>query len=510
MNSTSTNDSRAMGHFLIRPWNAWGIYAFFQLATLLHVLPLLLADYLYIDDQARALLGTAGWVEDGRMMVEVFFAALTFSSSVTNIFPLPLLISTIAMSLALRKLVIHYFSSPGFVECLVVLPLWFSPFFLQNLSYQYDGPCMALGIAAVIYAVTSRLASTGWRILFSALLIAVAISLYQVCLNVFIGLACIEIYRVIAAGVGVRKVVVTMWLQLAQLAGALFLYYLSGYQLLTGTRRGFIALDSSTIGEVLRRVEITTENTFLLFNAGNSWFFVLLIMFAVLGLVLNGYRCVKQQSSNWAKLAMLALYMLPFVGAVLAVYGIGLFVLYPNFSARTLMGFSSLLVLLLLLSREGMLRIHRHLKLFLVVPLLFMLSFSFAYGRVMVAKKQFEQIVVQSLNYDIVSHQNLRELEQIYLVSDVRYLWIPGTQRTLKAAPALAYILGLDFLLLAENMRSAGLTNVLQIYNYGSDYAVCGDCQKVLINRYYEIYTSGNTGYVVMKRWVEVKDFDHF
>jgi len=115
---------------------------------------------------------------------------------------------------------------------------------------------------------------------------------------------------------------------------------------------------------------------------------------------------------------------------------------------------------------------------------------------------------VQSLSYDVMSHAEIRELEEIHLVPDTTYLWIPGAQRTLKATPAFAFILGLDFLILPENMRAAGLTNVLRDDNHMPDFAGTAEYQHVLKSRYYDIYTLGKTGYVVMKRWVEVRDFD--
>ena len=495
------------GHFLRRPWSAQEIYCFFQTATFLHVFPILFADYLYNDDQWRSMLGIKGWVEDGRPLVELLYSILTFSSSM-NIFPLPLLIATIAMSFGLRQLVTYYFSTPGFIECLVVLPLWFSPFYLQNLSYQYDGPSMTLGLVAVIYAITLRSASIAGRIAFSAILIALALSFYQVCLNVFIGLVCIDVYSCIISGTAleVRKMLL---LRVTQLVGGLFLYFLSSYQLINGSRQGFIEVDSSMVSELLKRIDIFNQHIFLLFNTSNFWFFALLTFAAALSFVLTGYRCVARQKGSGSKSVTLVLYLMTLFGAVLAVYGIGLLVRYPNFGARNLMGFSSMFVFMMLLSRQGLMQIHRYLTFILVIPIAFMLSFSFSYGRVMVAKKQFEQIVVQSLNYDVVSHENLRALERIHLIADTSYLWIPGAQRTIDASPALAYILGLDFLLLPENMRRAGLTNVLGGVKGERDMVGCEKCQKVLSNRYYDIYTSDKTGYVFMKRWSEVKDFDH-
>jgi hypothetical protein len=498
----------SVGHFLNRSWSAGEIYCFFQLMTLLQILPILFADYPYIDDLSRAVLGLESWKEDGRPMTDLLYMVMTFSTSMTNVFPLPLLLSTVAMSFALKKLVEHYFPSPGFVECLVVLPLWFSPFFLQNLSYQYDAPGMTLGLVAAIYAITAKPVSVVWKVLASALLIAVALSFYQICLNVFLGLACIEIYRSIAAGKDHLEVAKVLSLRVVQLASGLIIYCATAYQFISRDRQGFIELSSAGFGEILKRIATITQHVFLLFNAANAWIFIVLTIVAILSLLLTGYRSLVRKQSRSAKLAIVMLYFLALAGVVSAVYGIDLFVRVSYSGARNLMGFSTLLVFLMLLARQGFYSIHRSLIFFLAIPLAFMLSFSFSYGRIVVAKKYFEQIIVQSLSYDVMSHAEIRELEEIHLVPDTTYLWIPGAQRTLKATPAFAFILGLDFLILPENMRAAGLTNVLRDDNHMPDFAGTAEYQHVLKSRYYDIYTLGKTGYVVMKRWVEVRDFD--
>jgi hypothetical protein len=128
----------------------------FPARDLLYVLPLILADFPYIDDNWRSLSAGMAWAEQGRLFAELFYNALTFSNAAPNIFPLPLLIATVAMASALTSLTFHYFRQPTVARCLVLLPLWYNPFFLQNLSYQYDGPIMVLSLVAVIYAITFR------------------------------------------------------------------------------------------------------------------------------------------------------------------------------------------------------------------------------------------------------------------------------------------------------------------------------------------------------------------
>ncbi len=153
------------------------VWLFFLLATLVYVVPLILADYPYIDDNWRSLSAGMAWAEQGRLFTEFFYNLLTFSQAAPNIFPLPLLIATLAMAAALTSLTFHYYPQPTIACCLVTLPLWYNPFFLQNLSYQYDGPAMALSVVAVIHAITFRSPSRIQQWLVPSFLVALAIGL---------------------------------------------------------------------------------------------------------------------------------------------------------------------------------------------------------------------------------------------------------------------------------------------------------------------------------------------
>ncbi|MCF5070788.1 hypothetical protein GIW70_21640, partial [Pseudomonas syringae] len=326
MTKVTATYNRESKNFLGRPWSPLEIYVFFQLMTILHIVPILLADYPYNDDVGRGIFGIQGWARDGRPFADLLYIVLTFSTSMTNIFPLPLLIATVAMSFALRRLVTHYFSRAGFIECLVVLPLWCNPFFLQNLSYQYDGPSMVFGLVAVIYAVTIKGVHAGWCVAFSAILIAVALSFYQICLNVFIGLACVEIIHCISSGVSLRTILNTVQLCIAHLISGLFVYYLTAYQLIGGDRQGFVEPDSSGVNQILIRIISITDNIFLVFTAGNAWMFLSLAMVAISSFILVGYRVAIRQKGSVAKSITLVVYLCALLGLLLAVYGIDLFV----------------------------------------------------------------------------------------------------------------------------------------------------------------------------------------
>jgi membrane-anchored glycerophosphoryl diester phosphodiesterase (GDPDase) len=70
---------------------------FFLLALLAFVLPFILADYRYVDDNWRAQLDVQStWRHEGRLLVELFYRALTFSGLSIDVFPLPLLLACAA------------------------------------------------------------------------------------------------------------------------------------------------------------------------------------------------------------------------------------------------------------------------------------------------------------------------------------------------------------------------------------------------------------------------------
>src|SRR3989338_1989966 len=183
--------------FFIKELTRRQAWLFFLFATFVYVLQLILADFPYIDDNWRSLSAGMAWAKEGRLFAELFYKALTFSNGAPNIFPLPLLIATLVMSWALTSLTFHHFRQPTVACCLVLLPLWYNPFFLQNLTYQYDGPVMTLSVVAVIYAITFHHPSRILQWLVPSFLIALALGLYQVSINVFLGLCCLEVLRAV-------------------------------------------------------------------------------------------------------------------------------------------------------------------------------------------------------------------------------------------------------------------------------------------------------------------------
>ncbi|WP_179693852.1 glucosyltransferase domain-containing protein [Pseudomonas moraviensis] len=489
-----------MSDFLVRELGRRQAVLFFLLATLLYILPLILADFPYIDDNWRTLAAGNAWAGQGRLFMDWLYQALTLTGAAPNIFPLPLLLATIAMSFALTRLTFHYFPEPTLACCLVALPLWYNPFLLQNLSYQYDGAGMALSLVAAIYAITFCGASRIQRWLVPSVLLALAIGLYQISLNVFLGLCCLELLR----NVHGRMPWSALWCQsgwrLAQLLLAVLIYSVTAYPFTETGRTQLLNASADPLLQIGINIGRVMEKVALLFHGGYTAVFVVLVLCALFGTVQLG-RQIRERNLSRAKgllLSFSCLLTLPLV--VLLVPGMTLLFRDFNEGARTLMGFGVLLMLLFYLAWLGIAPLHQRLPLLLAIPLLATLSLSFAYGRVLMMEKTFASNALYSLSHDISSHRELREAKRIYISVTYSDRWLAGAVGTFKQLPVLHYLLNVDYFMLAENLPSAGITNVVaERERRNATHAGLMGYPPLVDSLYYRLYLVGDYGFIVMK-----------
>jgi len=145
----------------------------------------LLSDRLYIDDIARSIDGHFGWTEAGRPLADLVIYLINLGSPLINIAPLPQLISIAIVSYAATKIISNYRVDKPVIAALCTLPLAGQPYFLENISYCFDSPTMALGILFSIDAAIHINKDKIFDKLLAVIYIFLTLTLYQAALSVF-------------------------------------------------------------------------------------------------------------------------------------------------------------------------------------------------------------------------------------------------------------------------------------------------------------------------------------
>ncbi|RMQ50119.1 hypothetical protein ALQ04_02396 [Pseudomonas cichorii] len=476
------------------------LLTFMLVASFLYILPLLLADFRYIDDNWISQYAEGRWHEQGRPLIDVLYSVGTLSRGAPDIFPLPLLFATVLMSCAMAKLARHYFIKPSALHALVPLPLLYNPFFLQNLSYQYDGPAMVLSMVAVVRAITyEKISATKAKVLVPALLIAVALALYQMSLNVFLGLACIELVRQLKQKVALCETAKFLMTQALQLGTGLILYLGIAYLFMTSGRNKLLALDSHWLPEITERLFFFGEKTGFLFTPENLLFGIPLLALAALGYFQIVYSSWATSTNVLQKGGLLLLGLaLPFA-LLLVIPGLSLLLQDFNSQARVLMGFSSVLVAIFYLASSVNLERPCPLNLILIFPVIAMTSLAYAYGRVLDLQKELSTQVLYSLAYDLDSQPLLKPVTRFYFNGSQFENWLPAAEGTFRLMPVIKYILNVNYLVMPQMLPRAGIT---QVGLFGTEDPALNPAvgAPVVDRRFYRIHIRDNEAYIFMKK----------
>jgi hypothetical protein len=137
------------------------------------IFTILRANSYYNDDLDRSLKGYRGWAVWGRYLADFLSALLHMNLRLGDISPLPQIISIVFMAAATMVfLKIAAGENITIPFLIAALPIGLSPYFMENYSYKYDSPYMALSVLfslvpflfyknTVVYSISSFLCLLG-------------------------------------------------------------------------------------------------------------------------------------------------------------------------------------------------------------------------------------------------------------------------------------------------------------------------------------------------------------
>lgn len=162
--------------------------------SLLYVFPIILADRYYNDDLGRAVTGYTGWNGDGRPAADFFMRLLNFGRPINDTFPLSLILGIIVFAYVMT-LYIKYTLDINTPMCFLYAGFLVlaNPFFIPNLSYQYDSVLMLLSISLPLLAFSIPFTNIIAEILINFFLVTTTMCLFQPSIGVWLSLLFLEV-----------------------------------------------------------------------------------------------------------------------------------------------------------------------------------------------------------------------------------------------------------------------------------------------------------------------------
>ncbi|MDR1490623.1 MAG: glucosyltransferase domain-containing protein [Desulfovibrio sp.] len=172
----------------------------------LGMLSILRADRLYLDDMGRALYAYADWAPAGRPMAELLSWIFFLGVGTVDASPVTQILA--AAELALAALLLCRALGFGFSPFVLAacIPIGLSPYGLENLSYKFDAPFMALSqlLCVLPFLCLRRGGRAGGKGFFpiSVLCLFSSASIYQAGMNLYPAVALFICLRAFIAGAG--------------------------------------------------------------------------------------------------------------------------------------------------------------------------------------------------------------------------------------------------------------------------------------------------------------------
>lgn len=373
-----------------------------SLTTALFVLPIMLAGVLYQDDILRAANGEAYWGVLGRPLSDVVVMSLGFGTGfVVDSFPLSLLLAGTLLGASSVMLYYRFAISRGIASGLVFSLFSLSPFFLQNLSYHFDSFPMMLGVflATLPYSKLASSFKLAGRLLVGAACLVIALSLYQATINVFLSLCAIEIAYVLYSRVsGTDALKMSAEKAVSAVIGMIiYMKAVVPFFLSKNVHSDLVIKAEAPVKSLSYNFERFWNIASSLLNESFyiAWFLVLAI--AIAGLLMLAYRLLKSDFSSLSKTIGLVVLVIGIAVAAFSIVGPFIFVDKTVVAPRVMMGLPGFMLLIGYLA--SMLSVKIITTIACIIPVMFSLSYSSAYGNASKHQRSLEDKVF----YDIAA-----------------------------------------------------------------------------------------------------------
>ncbi|MFN0187533.1 MAG: glucosyltransferase domain-containing protein [Bacteroidia bacterium] len=381
--------------------------------SLIYAIPVISTNIPYIDDLGRSRWGYSGWENNGRPLAALIFRFISLWNPLQNLYPLPQVLGTVATGLSGLILfkAICFREEKLSVYC-GSLSILINPFYLENLSYNYD--CLTMGLSILILTVpylfiekaqANLISLVKWFLINSICIIA-SLSLYQISANLSFGF--ILIYFLSRILICQDKSEIKFLLSFIFFFVIDFVFSYLIYQTLIA--------DTMVAGEYSMKHSETLpissffiefwNNSIGLFKFilsalnGISQFILYPLLFTSVCVVFSGaYRTLRTSASG--VLASIIVLLIPVIFIFLS-FGIVSVMRFPLFNPRVFIGFSGFIFMgmyaaILMFGRN------KYLQFLLVVPVFACFILNISYANALQFQEKYDNAMYTSIARALMS-----------------------------------------------------------------------------------------------------------
>ncbi|XOQ51800.1 MAG: glucosyltransferase domain-containing protein [Succiniclasticum sp.] len=396
------------------------------LFSLLYILPVLLANFHYIDDLGRSLTGYTGWEGNGRPLVSLFAVVLSNGKPLLDLSPWIQILSVIVLSYALILFLRKYTPNASSFKLFCIAAFsYLNLFMLENLSYKYDsfGMILSLSVFLVLYSFPNDL-NLKKQFVLSILAVVVSLSLYQAAIGAYISLGIVESLYLILEGACLRDILKKISLRVCAILCGGFIYKATVVQIFvpktgySAEHGAFVKLFSLRGIQEIYRNSLAFIQMFKAYGTSMKFLGLLLLLALFIGIIyLITYAWKNRLETTFLKL-LLSLFIAaaPFLLVAASVFSL-ILLKSPVVAPRVMISFSVFTLFV------GMViyRLSEWKKPFVflsIFTLIFVLSFSSAYGNLLTRQEKMNSLVASYL----VSDMNEIEDEKGFNITNVSFI----------------------------------------------------------------------------------------
>ncbi|PNK89142.1 Uncharacterised protein [Serratia odorifera] len=375
------------------------ILALYSGLALLFIYPLIQAGVFYRDDLDRAITGQYGWRGLGRPVADILMKILSASGHYNlDLFPYTMITSCLfigASSLLLKKHLTQMdVQHPIFVAAFLI----FNPYMLQNIAYRYDSLGMALAFFLAVLSYTYSNKNLIHEVAVKIASGVLALTLYQPCANIFIGLLAVDIIIF-----GLKNCLeIHHFTKLVARKACEFISFYIVYMLLFSTKNNsrseLISPDIDGYRTLVSTVKDLYEMIASYFH-GPVYIYFLIPAFFIIAFSI---KKPVQKNNNLVSLSILIV-ISTFI-FLISLLGPTIFLRDSPVFPRTLVSFSVLFVII----ATSIVELAPKAKHLALIPLITAFAFSAQLSSAIKSQREYEDFVFDMVSRDIISHPNVK------------------------------------------------------------------------------------------------------